>query len=209
MDEVGASHFSGPSNPIFQSSGFPAAGHEDRDCRVGCARGGAGVSCLCGGVGDRPCLPILSGLQCVVFVGKHLLFLQALMSSGGGQPCFQARLWCSSERIPLGSLDEGLDTANPPFPRYSITFLKVTVKTVSNSTVSACGFSSSSPRWQFALGCFVHISLFLIFTLCNPWVIKKYIIQQFFCCYGRSDPHKEKAENHVTINSVNPQSVLF
>lgn len=209
MDEVAASHFSRPSSPIFQGSGFPAAGQKDRDCRVGCAWGGAGTSSLCEGVGEQPCLPVLPGLQRVVSVGKHPLFLQALTSSGGGQPCFWARLWCSSKSIPLGNLDEGLDTHYPLFLRYSIIFLKVTVKTVGNGTVSACGFSSSPSKWQCALRCFVHISLFLIFTLCNPWVMKRYIIQQLFCHCGGSEPHNEKAENHATINSVNPQSVLF
>lgn len=50
------------------------------------------------------------------------------------------------QKNPLGNLDEGLDTAYPPFLRLSVTFLKVTVKAVGHDTVSTCGFSSSLPR---------------------------------------------------------------
>lgn len=47
-----------------------------------------------------------------------------------------------------------------PFLTYFIIFLKVAVKRVGNSTGCAHGFSSSSPRWQFAFRCFVHFTLF-------------------------------------------------
>lgn len=160
---------------MFQGRGFPASEQRDRACRVGCSPGGAGTNSLCRRVGDQPCLPILSRLQ-DVFVGKLPLFLQVLMKSCGGQPCFQAQLLCSSKSILLGNVDEGFDRDYPPFLTYSIIFLKVTVRTVGNDTGCAHRFSSSSPRWQFAFRCFVPFTLFLIFTLRSPWVIKKNII---------------------------------
>lgn len=105
--------FSRPSSPMFQGRGFPAAGQEDRAAEWDVLKEEL-AQALCRGVGNQPCLPILSRLQDVLG-GKPPLFLQALMRACGGWPRFQARLLCSSKSILLGSVDEGFGTAHPPF----------------------------------------------------------------------------------------------
>lgn len=176
------SHFSRPPSPIFQGCGFPVAGQKDRGCRVDVLEEELARDDHAELWDSGPAWLSVLACNALFFAGKHPLLLQALKISGGGWLCLQARLRFLSKSIPLGKLDEGLDAAYPLFLRHSMIFLKVTVKTAGNGTVSACAFSSSPARWQFALGCFVHIGLFLIFALCNilvqSHIMKKLRIMQ-------------------------------